>query len=281
MTFLRCVSQMASEHSYLIHCIIDNIIYYMDVSQLLPNGRWLLLRALWSDGAEGSVRSLARQNRLSYSSAHAELKRLEHAGLARSTLMGNSLVYRANRSHPDADAMDRLVRAATDRSPTPADDPEPAQVLAHLKALGAPVREATEPAVRLTPEEAVARGLRLAHNDPALARSFPVLLARNRGRLDMERLRQRATALGEKQSLGFFLDLTAQLAGDRELETLAHTLRDRRVRRTKNFFHGVEGKHARHLSELRTPPVARDWKFRMDMDMENFRQLYRKFLGAE
>jgi len=250
------------------------------LSRILPTGRWKLLRALWKEDATGSVRALARQNQLSYSSAHAELKRLERAGLVRSRAVGNSLIFEANRSHPVASAVDALVRASADPPPPQGEQYEPLRVMANLKALGAAVRDESTPTADMPPEEAVAQGLRLAHRDPALARSFPVLLARNRNRLNMEFLRQRASVLKEKQTLGFFLDLTGVLADDPALRSFAQSLKDRRVKKTRDFFETAQGRRARDLAERRTPPVAKDWNFRMDMDMDNFRQLYSKFCEA-
>ena len=110
-----------------------------------------------------------------------------------------------------------------------------------------------------------------------LARAFPVLLARTRNRLDFEVLRQRATAIKEKQTLGFFLELTAVLTEDQDLRFVAKSLKDRRIKKTRDFFERVQGRRARRLAEQRTPEVARNWNFRIDMDLENFRQLFRKF----
>lgn len=232
------------------------------------------------DGATGSVHALARLNRMSYSSAYAELKRLEQASLARSNVVGNSLVFEANTGHPEASSVHALVRASADQATTPAECLQPDRVLANLASLGAPLRTETAPAVDMDPEEAVARGLCLTHRHPTLARAYPVLLARNRDRLDMERLRQRATELGEKQALGFFLELTGTLAKDRQLCSYARTLRDRRIRKTRDFFQARRGRYARFLADQRTPRLARDWCYRMDMDMDNFRRFYSKFRDA-
>ena len=155
------------------------------------------------------------------------------------------------------------------------------QVMADLASLGAPVRAETAPASHVVPEETVAQGLRLTHRDPTLARVYPVLLARNRDRLNLERLKHRACALKEKQTLGFFLDLTGELARDKRFRAFAQTLRDRRVRRVRDFFEGPHGKYSQDLANRRTPQLARDWHFRMDMDMENFRNMYTKFCGQE
>lgn len=250
------------------------------LSGILPTARWRLLKALWLEGASGSVHALSKQNQMSYSSAHAELKRLERASLARSKVVGNSLVFEANRAHRVAAAVDALVRASADGQPPHEERYEPAQILANLASLGAPVRTETTPSADLAPEEAIAQGLRLTHHHPTLARAFPVLLARNRNRLNMELLRQRATALHEKQALGFFLELTGTLANDAQLRGFAQKLKDRRIKKVRDFFETQHGKYSRYLTNQRTPQVAKNWHFRMDMDLDNFRQFYAKFAAA-
>jgi hypothetical protein len=217
---------------------------------------------------------------LSYSTAYSELKRLERASLARSSAVGGSLVFESTGDdHPLADAIEALVRAS-ENVKSAETDPQPERVLANLAALGAPIRTDADPDRDVDPEEAVARGLRLARRSPTLARAFPVLLARSRSRLNLERLRQRATELQEKQTLGFFLDLTGILASDRRLRAFARTLKDGRVKRVRDFFEGPRGKYSRHLADERTPGVARDWHFRMNMDLDNFRAFYSKFCEA-
>jgi hypothetical protein len=250
------------------------------LSDLMPDSRWKLLKALWLDSASGSVHALAKQNQLSYSSAHAELKRLERASFARSRAVGNSLVFEANRPQRAEHAIEELVRASAETESLEGGQ-LPLQVMADLASLGAPVRAESAPASHVVPEETVAQGLRLTHRDPALARVYPVLLARNRDRLDLERLKQRASALKEQRTLGFFLELTGELARDKRLRAFAQTLRDRRVRKVRDFFEGPHGKYSQDLANRRTPQLAKDWHFRMDMDMENFRSMYSKFCGRE
>ncbi|MCP3980164.1 MAG: hypothetical protein GY716_12735 [bacterium] len=238
-----------------------------------------MLKTLWLDGASGSVRALAKRCEVSYSSAHAELKRLEEASLARARVVGNSLVFEANKDHRAAPAVETLVRASVDVEPAE-ERPQSLRTMASLAALGAPLHTEAAPVADLDPEEAVAQGLRLTHCFPTLARAYPVLLARNRSRLNLERLKQLATELNEKQTLGFFLELTAALANDPQLRSFAQTLRDRRVRRVRDFFSGPHGKYSRELANRRTPPVAKRWHFRMNMDMDNFRNFYTKFRTA-
>jgi hypothetical protein len=96
----------------------------------------------------------------------------------------------------------------------------------------------------------------------------------------MERLKQKAIALNEKHTLGFFLELTGVLANDRRLRSLAQTLKDRRITKVHDFFEARYGKYSQYLAEQRTPRVAKNWHFRLDMDMDNFRQFYSKYCEA-
>lgn len=249
----------------------------MMLTELLPASRWSMLRALWADGATDSVHALAKKYQLSYSSAYTELKRLERASLAKSSVIGNSLVYQANKDNPLAKAVEELVRASSDSASANYDYVPPLRVMANLLALDAPLRSEISPTSDMTPEDAVAQGLRLTHNDPTLARAFPVLLWRNRNRLNMELITQKATALDEKRTLGFFLELTGMLANDRHLGSLAQKLKDRRFKQVRNFFEFSHGKYSEQLAEQRTPRVAREWCFRLDMDMDNFRRFFSKF----
>jgi hypothetical protein len=93
-------------------------------------------------------------------------------------------------------------------------------------------------------------------------------------------LRRKATALNEKRTLGFFLELTGMLANDQHLRSLAQKLKDRRFKKVRDFFVFSQGKYSGPLAEQRTPRVARDWRFRLDMDMDNFRHFYSKFCEA-
>ena len=213
---------------------------------------------------------------MTYSNAHAELRRLEQASLVRCKVLGSVHLFEANKDHALAAEFGKLVQAST---PTqrPKKQDQAVQVMANLAALGAPIHAETAPSANLALEETVAQGLRLTHRSPTLARAYPVLLARNRNRLNLERLSQLAGANNQKHTLGFFLELTALLENDPELRTFAQGLRDRRVRKVRDFFEGVHGKYARALADQRTPDVARTWFFRMNMDLDNFSDFFSKF----
>lgn len=150
-----------------------------------------------------------------------------------------------------------------------------------LQSVGAPVVQAVatdEPVPSL--EDLLTLGLQLAHADASLARTLPVVLWRNRARLRLEELSRAARAAGEGAALGFFLDLTAELAADRELAKAAASLEDARSPALTFFFTGAgDTLVGKELAERRTPTVARRWRFLMNMPFASFETLYRKHVG--
>lgn len=235
-----------------------------------------LLRLLWVDRVVAPVSELARRAEVSFSTAQRELAAMERAGLALSSADGNRVEYRANVGSSHGELLARLL---ADETPAPSGDgDEDAQVRAWLKAHGAPLagpgaRATSRPAV----EDVLTPALRLAHRDAAVARALPVLLWRQHEHLDWERVFGDARTAREDQALGFFLDLTAELADSRELATLARSLRDRRRKKTRPFFVGSQGAHALALARKNTPRVAKRWGFTMNMPLESFVALFEKF----
>jgi hypothetical protein len=128
----------------------------------------------------------------------------------------------------------------------------------------------------LSPERALAAAARLSHRDPSVARILPALIWKHRDRLDPGRLVTEARRQGEKQALGFFIEMAAELGEDPSLACWAEPLRDRRVRATTDFFHGSRSPSARRLSEMHTPPVARRWHYRLNMGLDSFEASFRR-----
>jgi hypothetical protein len=156
---------------------------------------------------------------------------------------------------------------------------DPQRVQAWLAHVGAPLYGST--AVNASdvppPEWVLAEGLALARDDATLARALPVALYRTRKRLDFSLLRRLARERGQGRTLGFFLDLTAELSGDRSLAREARPLlREARRRVRASQFFKPRSATERRLAELKTPPVARRWGFRMNMSADSFASMFRK-----
>lgn len=235
-----------------------------------------LLHQLWVERAVGSVSDLARRAGVSFATAHKELESMRAEGLATSERVGRRLLYRANRRHPQSALLRRLLKqgTASGRTMPPARAEE---VRGWLAAVGAPLL--VSKAVSSRPpslEEVVAQGLALSHDDATVARVLPVVLWTQRDRLDEHRLVGEATRLDERQTLGFFLELTGRLAGNDRFASLSSSLRDRRRSRVRPFFARAHGRMALATARKNTPAVARRWGFLMNMGMDSFAPAFAK-----
>ena len=231
-----------------------------------------LLELLWRDGESGSVSELARLAGLSFSGAHRELQAMARVGLAVRDASGHAPAYRANAAHPGAGLVRQLLApgalAASGEEKTASE--VRGCLVDHGALLDAPRRKAP------SPERALAAGARLSHRDPSVARVLPALIWKHRHRLDRERLLVEARRFGEKQALGLFLEIAAELGRDPSLTRWADTFRDRRVRTVKDFFDSSGSPYARELAERHTPPVARRWHYRLNMGLDAFESSFRR-----
>ncbi len=237
-----------------------------------------LFRLLWGQGASGNVSDLSRRAKVTFSGSHRELEAMRAAGLARAERTSTELVYRADTDHPRAHLLRELAKAPVDaRSEVPADHDD--EVRAWLAAAGAPLglpRPKTPPPGL---EETLAEALVLSHRDATVARVLPLVLWRQRGRLDLERLVGEASHRDERSALGYFLQLAGQLGGDPRLVKAAQRLHDRRRTKARPFFAGPLGPHAAAAARRNTPKEALRWGYVMNMGLDSFRAMFEKFAG--
>ena len=238
--------------------------------------RRALLRLLWVKRVVAPVSELARQAGFSFSTTQRELSAMENAGLAVSKAVGNRVEYRANDASKKGALLSRLL-TEEDSAPTE-DTHEDSEVRAWLKAHGAPLAAPEVVTVKKpTLEEVLTDALRLSHHDAAVTRSLPVLLWRQREHVNWERLRVKARAVREDQTLGFFVELTGKLANNSHLKEVASSLRDHRRKKSRPFFDGPQGPHALALARRNTPSVAKHWGFTMNMPLDSFSSTFEKF----
>jgi hypothetical protein len=156
---------------------------------------------------------------------------------------------------------------------------DPEQVQAWLAHLGAPLYGSTavKPSDVPPPERVFAEALPLARREASVARAMPLALYRSRRHLDFSLLRRLARERGQGRTLGFFLELTGELSGDRSLAREARPLaREARRRSRAVQFFKLRSPTERRLAELKTPTVARRWGFRMNMSADSFASMFRK-----
>jgi hypothetical protein len=234
-----------------------------------------LFRLLWGQDATGSISDLSRRAKVTFSAAHRELEAMRAAGLARAERSNAERVYRAETDHPQGRLLRQVAKAPGQvRTDRPMNHDH--EVRTALAAVGAPLgspRTKTPPPL----EEALANALVLSHRDPTVARVLPLVLWRQRDRLDLDRLVAQASRRDERSALGYFLELAGRLGDDSALVQAARGLRDRRRTKTRQFFAGPLGPHAAALARRNTPKEALRWGYVMNMPLDSFRTLFEKF----
>lgn len=229
-----------------------------------------LLSLLWAEGARGSTAELAELAGVAFAGAHAELKAMQRAQLAVSEQIGNKEVFSANVEHPDAATVRALV--ASERRQAPPPSMEERLLRRKLAALGAPLAGVSPMEVeRSQVIETLVRGAALARRDATVARSLPRCYWVQRATLDARELLALARRPEDKHAVGFFLELSGELGGDRRLVGMAELLHDRRMRSVRDFFLLPGRKDIG-----REFPLAAKWGFRMNMDHETFRGVFDK-----
>ncbi len=231
-----------------------------------------LLSLLWGEAQRGSVAELAALAGVAFAGAHGELKSMLVHQLVIVEREGGKDVYAANLAHPDATILKALVATAGRRAAhrSSADD----TIRRKLAALGAPLSGVAPLPVKASERAAtLLEGVRLARRDPSVARGLPVCVWKLRDELNGRALEALTPRAEEKHALGFYLELTGELGGDRRLVGLAEGMRDRRVTALRDFFgHGT-------AERARPFPLASKWGFTMNMDRGSFATLFEKFVA--
>lgn len=218
---------------------------------------------------------------LSFAAAHRELEDMRTAGVAERERDGNQLVYRAHLGHSQAVLLRQLAQLGARAEEPPARDEARVELVrGWLRDLGAPL--GAPPTSGQTPaaETVVVEGLALAHVNSTVARVMPLVLWRQRETLDLDRLVREATRRDERETLGFFLELTGRLGRYRRFTDAARPLRDRRKTRPKLFFARPHGAYDLALARKNTPAVARRWGYLMNMGVDSFESMFTKHAGA-
>lgn len=234
-------------------------------------------KALRSQGKAVTVRALAGQVGVAYSNVHREVLRMRELGLLRTEVVGKALLCTWNTRNPVIQRLTDLLDVSEPRGPL---RPTEEAIYGSLKSWGAGLVRGVAPAEPLALEETLAYGVELARRDPDVAQAWPVVLAKNRERVRLERLETLVRRLGHKRALGFLLALTGLLLRDPALPAFAARFRDSRVRKAQDFFALPRGKRMHALAEANTPELARRWHFRMNTRLQSFRDHFEKFGGS-
>lgn len=240
--------------------------------------RRALLKLLWADGRAGTVTQFAEWADVAFAGAHKELNSMERAGLAEYQWEDGHKVFSCVQDHPMKRVVKELVKS--EKLASKGVHQSTSLVKEELAYLGLPVNAAKRPPKPNTSLEALfASACNLARDDASVARALPVLLSRFRNELNYELLQSECKSLGQKHTMGFFLQLSGHLSGDKELEREAERFRDHRRTKLSHFFNSPS-KLALRNAEEKTPDLAKNWAWLMNMSMDSFTSTFDKFSNA-
>lgn len=240
------------------------------MSQLFQcEARAKLLELLLTAGVVASESELARLCGLSPRAIGKEVDHLQSVGLVRLESVGRCNLVSANERHPAYGPLKALFSITT----LPSQDQ---QLRESLAAHGAPLA-GVQPAQHFPLEKTLLMGLAAAKTDGTLLRVLPLVVAKNRCRIQWKDLKEGAHKDRLKSELGMLLELTGKLIHDDELQNQAQELRDRR-RTGFRYFPEAKSRFERKVAEESSPEVARIWHFHMNMGEESFLTLLNKHL---
>lgn len=221
------------------------------------------------EGVSGTVSEFAQKAEVGFASAYRELHAMGSIGVASSSHENGREVFRVNAKHP----LTQAVKMLSGPLPLP---PVDDRVWNQLFTLGAPIFGEEVPVDDR--ERALVEGVALSHQSGTIASVLSVVFYMQRDAMDPEKLVFWAKRYGEKQALGFFLDLTGELSGDARFSKWAEKLHDRRWRKKMTYlFHGDDHSElSREITERNTPLLARKWHLLANMTMDDLVRTFKK-----
>jgi len=235
-----------------------------------------LVNLLWKEAFRGTMSDFCREGGLSMPSVRKELHALKKQSLVCAEVVRGREVLSANDKHPQYKLLLALVSAdapATNKREMEKDK----RVRRALKALGAPLTVTGPRPPKMVLEDVVLDALELSRRDATVARVLPVVLWKRRDELRWKVLLDGVSGAENKHVLGFFLALTTLLSDEQRFASLASLLKDKRLRQSRQFFYGVDSPRAKQLARLKTPAIAHEWGFQMNMGLDSFRSTFDKF----
>lgn len=128
---------------------------------------------------------------------------------------------------------------------------------------------------RLTLELTLVKALLASHYDGLLFRVLPVVVAKNRRRLNFPKLRNLARENGVSRELGLLLELTGKHAGDSGLVQEARALGlPAKMQTVRTLL--VRNRFDRHRAEMMATETTRRWKLMMNVSEESLHDFLRK-----
>lgn len=231
-----------------------------------------LVELLLVEKLTASMHELALMSGLGYATTYELLHKMEKMDLVKKAKQGRSTLFTSNLSPEDLKSFKLLMnRQEVKRKP-----------LGEFKELDLPLvgdlkEFQREKAQSL--EELLVKTVVLAKKNSTLLRVLPLLVKRLYSRVNPHQLVYWSKQHHVDRELGFVLELTSKLSGDRKLSTLAKKLMDNRWSKPVPFLESEKGLSGfqEMLVQENTPALAKKWFLTMNMGLDSFESHYRKF----
>lgn len=250
---------------------------WVDTMKLLSflfktNKHQKLVELLLLEGLTASMHELALMSGLGYATTYDLLHKMEKMDLVKKAKQGRSTLFTSNLSSEDLKSFKLLMnRHEVKRKP-----------LADFEELDLPLvgdlREFQKEKAQSL-EELLVKTVVLSKKNSTLLRVLPLLVKRLGPRLNSHQLVYWSKQHHVDRELGFLLELTAKLSGEKKFGTLARKLKDNRWGKPEPFLDSekdLTGFQAM-LVEENTPALAKKWFLTMNMGLDSFESHYRKF----
>ena len=150
-------------------------------------------------------------------------------------------------------------------------------LLSEFRRHGAPLLCPQREPLGMDVTDTLAEALPLVRKFALVADVWPVVFHNRFDDVDMDRLEERAREMGQGRTLGFLLSVTRLLTGrtrpfkaELRLETLKAGV-------AETFSHYKEDKYTWMAKDEWSPPVAREWGFRMTGPLDAFWEAFENF----
>jgi hypothetical protein len=237
--------------------------------------RGRLLRMILQN-RQGSTADFARLLKSSYGATHRELQTLLQSGIVTAERFGNLCRFSPNQEHPSFVPLKELLRVVGSGHGSAAKQANSRQLRSRLAALGAPLSTDATAKQPLEAEKTIALAIKSSHGDAELLRVLPHVIQTNCDNLDWETLKQEASTLGERNSLGFILELTYALYRNKQMLEMAKGLRDARYKK-RRYYQPHLTHYEAQLARKNSIHLAKKWNYWLNMGLDSFEAIKDKY----
>lgn len=234
-----------------------------------------LAELLWTGGLTASVHEFSLLSGLPYATTYELLHKMLSMGLVQKAQKGRATLFSSKLSSEQMNVFKALMGktdVGEEKSLTEFSEMD-------LPLVGDFSELRNEKAKNV--DELLVKTVLLAKKDSTLLRVLPLLVNRLGAKLNEQQLGYWSKQYHVDREVGFALDLTAKLSGEKRYSTLAKKLKDKRWSKPSFFLkseEGLSGFRAKLVDE-NTPELAKKWFLKMNVGLDSFESIFAKYAG--